>query len=62
MMEFGVAVRCVVEGETSGVPGAVSRELLMVVRDRYELEAKALAGASTNPLGRPEHHLRTSLH
>ncbi|WP_158790726.1 sensor histidine kinase [Granulicella sp. L60] len=32
-MEFGVAVNCVVEGEAYSVPGAILRELLMVVRE-----------------------------
>ena len=32
-MEFGMVVRCSVEGEVFSVPPAVSRELLMVVRE-----------------------------
>jgi ligand-binding sensor domain-containing protein/signal transduction histidine kinase len=45
MMEFGVAVRCAVEGESFGVPGAISRELLMVVREAvYNSALHANAG------------------
>jgi len=32
-MEFGVDVRCAIEGEVFSVPAGVSRELLMVVRE-----------------------------
>jgi hypothetical protein len=35
MMEFEVAVRWVVEGEAAGIPGALSRELLMVVPEAF---------------------------
>jgi hypothetical protein len=64
-MEFGVAVRCVVEGEASGVPGALSRELLMVVREAF-YNSVLHENAEQEPPGLPQKwlamHLHVSLH